>query len=196
MDSSRTTPRPDARPAAPIRPRRCGPADLARILEGALETLDHLTHVPVPLRLEVIARSLAVRLEAAGWWVGHVDRTVRLTRVASGVGALRTERRGTGRARLEAALREPHLQWGDPRDPLALEGSSMSLWAGDDPRLAAQMDGWGGVLTLAAAGGYDPDARQWSMALFGDRRSPDLRDAETVVLALVQACLGFPRGPH
>ncbi|MDT9595070.1 hypothetical protein RDV89_18425 [Nocardioides zeae] len=179
--------------SVPLRlpPPRFAPGHLAAALGDELEALDELTEASIGERLVGAAHGLAVAFDAQAWWVGNVDRTGRHRRFSSASPRGRAEA-----SRLTEVLRQDELTWSDPRDPFSVQGSSMSLWAGDDPVIGEVMQAWGGVVTVAAAGGFDPGAQQWSLSLFGDVRTHDLRDVEVVLVAVVQACLGFPRPPR
>lgn len=172
-------------------PVRLAPGDSAHVLERVFATLDRLVHGCVADRLVAAATLLAPDLDAAGWWVGHVGRDGALSCSASGV-----RREGDDGATLTDVLGRPRARWEDPRTRPMLEGSSFALWAGDSPEVAAELRAWGGVVTVVAAGGYDLDARQWTLSFFGDARTVDLRDAQPLLVAVVQASLGFPRRPR
>lgn len=180
----------EAAPAVVV-PRRMAPSEPAHLLERVLHTLDRLVRASVADRLAAAVSHLAPGLDAAGWWIGHADRSGALVRVGSGV-----RRVGPGGDRLDEVLARPAQTWVDPAVLAMLEGSSLSVWTGDDGSLERVLRSWGGdAVTAVAAGGYDVDAVQWTVVLVGDGASPDLRDAQTVVLAAVQASLGFPRTP-
>lgn len=150
-----------------------------------------MVHASVDERLISVAGILTPAFGVAGWWVGYLGPTSALTRSGSEV-----SRTGPDADLLAATLRRDLPEWEHGSTRSMLEGSSFAATAADDPEIAAEMKRWGGVQSVVAAGGYDIDARQWSLALFGDERSPDLRYAQATLLAAVQAGLGFPRGPR
>lgn len=167
------------------------PGEAADALEQVFHALDGLVHASVNARLTTIASILVPTFDVAGWWVGHVDPAARLTRSSSGV-----SRTGPAAQTLAATLQREHPEWEHKNTRAMLEGSSFAATAADDEVLGAEMQRWGGVATVVAAGGYDLDAYQWAIAFFGDARSPDLRYAQSTLLAATQAALGFPRGPR
>lgn len=50
-----------------------------------------------------------------------------------------------------------------------------------------------GFVSTVVAGGYDSDACQWLLELFGDEFTHETQSFAAILLALVQAALGFPR---
>ncbi|MDT9594383.1 hypothetical protein RDV89_14965 [Nocardioides zeae] len=174
------------------RPEALAPAVVADTLERVLHALDELVAASVLERLTTVARHFSRHLGAAAWWVGQNPVDGVLQRAASDVRGVQ----GAPAARLAEVLSVPEVTWRDERTAVLLEGGSYVAWAGDSAGMAAEMESWGGVVTLVAAGGYDLDARQWLVVLFGDRTSPDLRHAQAALSAAVQVAMGFPRSPR
>lgn len=75
----------------------------------------------------------------------------------------------------------------------AAEGSAfrVTLATGDPVERAALRAT--GFTSAVVAGGYDPDARQWLVELFGDEFSCETPLFTAILFALTQAALGFPR---
>lgn len=172
-------------------PVRLAPGDSAHVLERVFATLDRLVHGCVADRLVAAATLLAPDLDTARWWVGHVGRDGALSRSASGV-----RREGDDGATLTDVLGRPRARWEDPRTRPMLEGSSFALWAGGlargrrrAARLGRRRHGRGGRRLRPRRTPVDP-------VVLGDARTVDLRDAQPLLVAVVQASLGFPRRPR
>lgn len=162
------------------------PTLLADVLERALHALDDAVAIGVEARLGVVGDLFAARLDAGGWWLGRLvgDELVEVAR------GLRRAAPGADRTALRV-----RVDADDEQILHVLEGGSLSAWVGDDSARAENLRDHG-VVTTVVAGGYDPDARQWVLGLYGDDVSPDLRHAQAPLSASVQAALGFPRPPR
>ncbi len=164
----------------------------ADLLETTLDALDRLRG-GADDRLALVAARVTAAAGGHGWWVRERSGDRLPTRRSGWVGPPERleewQRLVTHPGDLAPDDQPPR---GGRRDRVAaaLEGGSLAGAAG------AGLGAWLPELEpsgLAAAGGYDPDARQWlaGVVLPPGGLSPEL--ARLVLTATVQAALGFPR---
>ncbi|MFC7485579.1 hypothetical protein ACOCJ7_03560 [Knoellia sp. CPCC 206453] len=158
-------------------------------MHTVLNTLDTLLDAPIEERLAVVAVNAATCLSAAAWRVSRVDgETVRSQRPE----IIRSPEVSDGPALPEAWGADYPLS-ARPALAEAAEGSAFSVTlATDDPVEERALAGTG-FASAVVAGGYDPDAHGWLLELFGDEHTHEPHAFAAVLLALVQAALGFPR---
>ncbi|NEN76922.1 hypothetical protein [Nocardioides zeae] len=160
----------------------------AEVLEDCLDLLDRMPRASTAERMTAAARACFQGTGLAGWWVARVDGD-------SVVGVSQ----GPDEARLRAedaagviVLQRMPLDFltAEPTLARVLEGGS---YAG--PLLATPFrDAYErlGVTGLVCAGGYDPDAHQWLLAVCDDSGQELPAVWRLLVSAVTQAALGMP----
>jgi len=168
------------------------------VLTAALEALDAVTaadpRADTRRRLEVVAETLANRLDAAGWWISHVPP-----------GGSRLDTVGWSMVRPgPAELTEPggllhrHVDLADyPWTRAALRGGGHTLEAGapgndpaEDARLVAA--GW----RAEVAAGVTTAEGGWLVEVFTDEISARVQGLAPVLRALVSMAAHPPPAPY
>ncbi|WP_353951789.1 hypothetical protein V6K52_19530 [Knoellia sp. S7-12] len=160
-----------------------------RLVHTVLDTLDTLLDAPIQERLAVVAVHAATCVSAAAWRVSRVDEeTVRSQRPE----IIRPPKVGDGPTAPQGwAANYPLVT--RPALAEAAEGSAFSVTLDTaDPVEESALAGTG-FTSAVVAGGYDPDAHRWLLEIFGDESTHETPAFAAVLLALVQAALGFPR---
>lgn len=161
---------------------------LVALVAEVLNELDAMVDSPVGDRLALVAARFCVLMSAAAWQVSQVCRGVaRSVQLEIERSPSRSEDQSPLFGRIDFPIERR------PAMARSAEGWAFhaDLTRGDAAeRLSLAVNGYGSVV---CAGGYDPDARQWMVELFGDERSAVNDALAGTLLSLVQAALSFPR---